>query len=152
MEEAIKIHYAGFWIRVLAAILDTIWLFGIIYTVLYFIGVNIFSLNSTFNFTKLIFEYIIPAVIVVIFWMYKSATPGKIVLKLKIVDSKTFGEVPNSRLLIRYLGYYIGIFPFFLGLFWVGWDKRKQGWHDKMAGTVVIVENELSTTPNQRGL
>ena len=29
-------------------------------------------------------------------------------------------------------------FVFFLGLFWVAWDKKKQGWHDKLAKTVVI--------------
>jgi uncharacterized RDD family membrane protein YckC len=30
--------------------------------------------------------------------------------------------------------------PLCLGIFWVGWDKRKQGWHDKIAGTLVIKE------------
>jgi uncharacterized RDD family membrane protein YckC len=38
----------------------------------------------------------------------------------------------------RYLGYYDSTIPFLLGLMWVGIDKRKQGWHDKLAGTVVI--------------
>jgi len=28
--------------------------------------------------------------------------------------------------------------PLVLGFLWVGWDARKQGWHDKLAGTVVI--------------
>jgi len=28
--------------------------------------------------------------------------------------------------------------PFFLGILWVGIDARKQGWHDKLAGTVVV--------------
>jgi hypothetical protein len=27
---------------------------------------------------------------------------------------------------------------FFLGFFWIGWDRDKQGWHDKIAGTVVV--------------
>ena len=26
----------------------------------------------------------------------------------------------------------------FLGFFWIGWDDRKQGWHDKLAGTLVV--------------
>jgi uncharacterized RDD family membrane protein YckC len=30
---------------------------------------------------------------------------------------------------------------FFLGFIWVAFDKRKQGWHDKIAGTVVIRED-----------
>ena len=28
--------------------------------------------------------------------------------------------------------------PLGLGLIWVGIDPKKQGWHDKLAGTVVI--------------
>ncbi|EGR3275202.1 RDD family protein, partial [Vibrio parahaemolyticus] len=29
--------------------------------------------------------------------------------------------------------------------FWVAWDKRKQGWHDKLANTVVICEKDRNT-------
>ncbi|NNC54671.1 MAG: RDD family protein, partial [Pseudomonadales bacterium] len=32
--------------------------------------------------------------------------------------------------------------PLLLGLIWVGIDKRKQGWHDKLAGTLVIKEED----------
>ena len=28
--------------------------------------------------------------------------------------------------------------PLFLGLIWVGLDQKKQGWHDKLAGTLVV--------------
>ena len=72
------------------------------------------------------------------FWLYKSATPGKILTKLKIVDAKT-GEKPSvGQFLIRYLGFIIALLPFLLGVIWVGFDKRKQGWHDKLASTIVI--------------
>jgi uncharacterized RDD family membrane protein YckC len=57
---------------------------------------------------------------------------------LVIVDART-GEKPTTAQFIgRYLAYYISILPLFLGLIWVGIDKRKQGWHDKLAGTVVL--------------
>ena len=46
-----------------------------------------------------------------------------------------------SQFIIRYLGYYVAMLPLFLGIIWVGIDKRKQGWHDKLAGTVVIRSN-----------
>ena len=39
---------------------------------------------------------------------------------------------------MRYLGYYVSIIPLFLGLIAVAFDPRKQGWHDKLAGTVVV--------------
>ena len=40
--------------------------------------------------------------------------------------------------MIRYLGYYVGIFTLGIGFFMIGIDPRKQGLHDKMAGTVVV--------------
>ena len=60
--------------------------------------------------------------------------------KVKIVDAAT-GEKPTiSQFTLRYLCYYVSSIPLFLGILWVGIDKRKQGWHDKIAGTVVIKE------------
>jgi uncharacterized RDD family membrane protein YckC len=41
-------------------------------------------------------------------------------------------------MLLRYVGLIISIVIFFLGVIWAGFDRRKQGWHDKMAGTVVV--------------
>ena len=47
----------------------------------------------------------------------------------------------------RYLGYYVSIIPFCMGLIWVAFDRRKQGWHDKLAGTVVIRSKALGAEP-----
>jgi uncharacterized RDD family membrane protein YckC len=136
-----EVKYAGFWLRTLAAIIDTILFCAVIFTVLYFlVGPQVFDNSSDYMYsmTYFLFEWIIPITIVIVFWITKSATPGKMVLNMKIVDVKTLGSVPTSRLLLRYLGYYIAAIPLGLGFMWVGWDKRKQGWHDKIAGTVVI--------------
>ncbi len=65
-------------------------------------------------------------------------TPGKIILGLKIVDVDTGGKLSIGKAIGRYVGYIIAVLPLCLGIFWVGIDKRKQGWHDKLAGTVVI--------------
>jgi uncharacterized RDD family membrane protein YckC len=74
----------------------------------------------------------------VLFWIYRQATPGKMAISARIVDAKT-GQAPSTRqLVIRYLGYFVSTIPFGLGLMWVGFDPRKQGWHDKLAGTVVV--------------
>jgi len=40
------------------------------------------------------------------------------------------------------VGYFIAFLPVGLGFFWIIWDKRKQGWHDKIAGTVVVIHDE----------
>jgi uncharacterized RDD family membrane protein YckC len=85
-----------------------------------------------------IISWIFPFVATILFWIYKSATPGKMALKAKVVDANT-GNLPTvKQSIIRYIGYYISLLPMGLGFFWVGWDKKKQAWHDKLAGTVVI--------------
>jgi uncharacterized RDD family membrane protein YckC len=137
MNEGIK--FAGFWERVLASLIDSIWMYGIIYSILIAIySVEIFSPETEYSAVQFFFEYIIPLVVVLLFWHFKSATPGKMLLKMKIVDADTFEKVPNSRLFIRYIAYFASTIPLCLGFMWVGWDKRKQGWHDKIARTVVI--------------
>ena len=43
-----------------------------------------------------------------------------------------------GRSILRFVGYWICWITLFIGFFWVGFDSRKQGWHDKIAGTVVV--------------
>ena len=94
----------------------------------------------------LVINYIFPALAIVAFWIYKAATPGKIVTGLTIIDEKS-GQPPSpAQCIVRYLGYFVSTVPLCLGLIWVAFDKRKQGWHDKIAGTVVIkkvIENTI---------
>ena len=146
-------EYAGFWIRVGAAIIDTILIFIIIAPILGAIYGDSYSLGESLipGFWDVVFSYILPAIAVIVFWSYKSATPGKMVTKLTIVDANTGGKPSTAQFIGRYLGYYVSIIPLFLGIIWVGIDKRKQGWHDKLAGTVVI-RNKLPEpvkSPNQ---
>jgi uncharacterized RDD family membrane protein YckC len=42
------------------------------------------------------------------------------------------------RALLRYVGLIISIVVLLLGVIWIAFDSRKQGWHDKIAGTVVV--------------
>ncbi len=137
-------EYAGFWIRTGAAIIDTILLLLIILpimTTIYGEAYWDFDVNYS-GVWDVIISYVLPAIAVILFWIYKSATPGKMALKLRIVDKNT-GQKPSiKQFIIRYFGYYVSSIPLFLGIIWVGIDKRKQGWHDKMAGTVVIKNNK----------
>ncbi|HEY8096206.1 MAG TPA: RDD family protein [Methylobacter sp.] len=137
-------EYAGFWIRTGAALIDTIFILIItmpILTAIY--GIDYWAGESFFlGFWDALLNYILPAIAVIVFWVYKSATPGKMATKLTIVDAKTGGKPSIGQFIGRYLGYYISMIPLFLGIIWVGIDKRKQGWHDKLAGTVVIRSNK----------
>ena len=56
----------------------------------------------------------------------------------KIVDGQTGGKASTSQLVGRYFGYFISGIPLGLGIIWIAFDRRKQGWHDKLAGTVVV--------------
>ena len=133
-------QYAGFWIRVGAALIDTVLLLLILMPILtaiygkeYWMGES-----SGAGIMDIVFNYILPAVVVIVFWVYKSATPGKMILDLKIIDAKTGGKPTTGKFILRYLCYYVSTIPLMLGLIWVGIDKKKQGWHDKIAGTLVI--------------
>lgn len=132
--------YAGFWIRVGASLIDTVLLIMIIAPLLLAIYGKDYLMSSSWSqgIWDFLLNYIFPAIAVIAFWVYKSATPGKMILNMKIVDAATGGKLTAGQCLIRYLGYYVSAIPLGLGLIWVGIDKRKQGWHDKLAGTVVI--------------
>jgi uncharacterized RDD family membrane protein YckC len=145
MDEApVKMEYVGFWKRVVAAIIDTLVLGLIVGPLLYAIyGREYFSSERIIQGpADLLISYVLPAVFVVVFWRYKSATPGKMAISAKIVDART-GLAPSTGQLIgRYFAYFISTLPFCLGLIWVGIDRRKQGWHDKLAQTVVIYDDK----------
>ena len=80
----------------------------------------------------------LPAVAVILFWIYRQATPGKMAVSARIVDSRTGGRPSTGQLIGRYFAYYVSILPLMAGIIWVAFDARKQGWHDKLANTVVV--------------
>ena len=134
------VRYVGFWARVGAALIDSVLLMMIILPALYWwYGPEYFDApNAVAGPLDVVLNWVFPAVAVIAFWIYRQATPGKIVIGARIVDADS-GQPPSTGQLIgRYFGYYFSIIPLCLGLIWVAFDKRKQGWHDKLARTVVI--------------
>lgn len=134
------LEYVGFWKRVVASLIDTVLIMLIIGPILYSIyGPAYFNAERMIQGpADFLLSYVVPAIAIIIFWSAKQATPGKMVFRAKIVDAQT-GEAPSTlQCVIRYLGYFVSIIPLCLGLLWVAWDSRKQGWHDKLAGTVVV--------------
>ncbi len=80
-------------------------------------------------------------IITVFFWVRFAATPAKRLLGLRVIDAKTGGKPTLMQAVLRYLGYFISNFPITgVGFLWIIFDKDNQAWHDKIAGTVVIVE------------
>jgi uncharacterized RDD family membrane protein YckC len=135
-----ELEYAGFWVRVGASVIDTVLLLAVLTPLLTLIYGSDYWTDPTAHTGTwdFLLNYVFPAAAVILFWIYKSATPGKMMLGLKIVDART-GQAPSTGQLIgRYFAYYASILPLMLGFIWVGIDKRKQGFHDKLAGTVVV--------------
>ena len=135
-----ELEYVGFWPRVGASIIDTLLVLLICMPLVTWIYGPDYWLAAGFiqGPADFVINWILPAIAIVLFWMYWQATPGKMAISARIVDAKTGGKPTTSQLIGRYLGYYVSTIPLFLGLIWVAFDSRKQGWHDKLAGTVVV--------------
>lgn len=145
-----EVEYAGFWIRVGAALIDTLLLAAIMLPLLVSIyGWAYFGEGTTFfaGPADFLISWILPAVAVIAFWLTRQATPGKMVLSLRVVDATTGDTLSIGQSLGRYLGYYVSTIPLLLGLIWVAFDSRKQGWHDKLAGTVVVRSKSRGAEP-----
>jgi uncharacterized RDD family membrane protein YckC len=135
-----ELEYVGFWSRVGASLIDTVLVIMICWPLLTMIyGWQYWTTQAFIRGpADLLINWVFPAIAVVLFWVYRQATPGKIAIGARIVDAAT-GEKPSTRqLIIRYLAYYVSVIPLFIGIVWVAFDSRKQGWHDKLAGTVVV--------------
>ena len=70
-------------------------------------------------------------------WSRGGQTVGYKVMRLKLVRAHDGGPVSGGQAIGRLLGYIVsGIF--WLGFIWIAFDEKRQGWHDKLAGTVAI--------------
>ena len=122
---------AGFWERMGAAFLDMVavgFITGIAHRPLGFMlsfldGPPVFFIVALAYFAGL--------------WAWKGTTIGGVVLKLHVVRHDG-GPLTFLVALVRGLAAAFSAVVFFLGFFWIGWDREKQGWHDKIAGTVVV--------------
>lgn len=140
LQQQDTLQYAGFGLRLGASILDSIWIIALTLSLGWMVyGMMYFESEAFVKGTADIFiSYVLPFMLTMGFWFYKSATPGKMLLGMIIVDADTLQAPSKRQLGIRYFSYYLSMLPLFLGFFWVIWDDRKQGWHDKLAGTLVI--------------
>ncbi|WP_338846322.1 RDD family protein [Massilia sp. W12] len=137
-----ELEYAGFWIRTGAALIDSVLTIAITFPILYAIyGAEYFG-DEKKDFiagpADFLLSYVAPAVAVILFWISKQGTPGKLALSLRIIDAETGNALSVGQSIGRYFAYFVSAIPLGLGIIWVGIDARKQGWHDKLAKTVVI--------------
>ncbi len=135
---AVSTQYMGFWVRFGAWLLDTFLLLFI----LLFVGALVQSgvVSTSYAMIRLL-DLAVYSLFALYFWLFtglKGQTPGKMIVGIKVVDRR--GQMPGlGRAALReLLGKLASTIVLFLGFFWAGWDRQKQAWHDKLAGTYVI--------------
>jgi uncharacterized RDD family membrane protein YckC len=143
------LEYVGFWLRVGAALIDTVLLTIIIFPVLWAVYGPTYLVSDRLiqGPVDFLVTWVLPGVAAVLFWIARQATPGKMAIRARIVDAETGGKPTTGQLVLRYFGYYVSMFPLFLGILWVAFDRRKQGWHDKIARTVVVRPRDVGVEP-----
>ncbi|WP_281629828.1 RDD family protein [Vibrio sp. St2] len=141
MKETSK-EYAGFWIRFAASLIDTVLLLLLITPLMHWVYGEVYWSSDDFLLGgwDLVLNWICPLIATVAFWVYRSATPGKMALKLEVLDADTGHRLTLSKSVIRYLAYYISAIPLCLGFIWIAFNGKKQGWHDLIANTVVVLK------------
>ena len=148
-------RYAGFWIRVAASLIDSI----IVNVIALIIG---FTVGVVFGFVMAsqgadsqaiedlsgllggLIGMSVGFVYEVCFTSSKwQATIGKRAFGLKVVDAQG-QRISFLRATGRYFAKIISAILLFIGYMMVGWTKRKQGLHDIIAATYVIVDAPLA--------
>ena len=84
-----------------------------------------------------LFELLIFGAYFSFFWS-SGGTLGMKIFKLRVADANTGQPIGFGRAVLRFIGFIISAIPCDIGLIWAAFDSRKQGWHDKIAGTVVL--------------
>ncbi|MFA4916294.1 MAG: RDD family protein [Syntrophales bacterium] len=152
--------YGGFWRRAMAFLIDMIILY-FISLVLFFIGFMAMHAGSVYRSPGVsLMEmmeglaapyYIVIIIIYMLYFIYfhgiAGQTPGKMILGLKVVRT-TGDKMTLGIAFLRWVGYIISSLFLYLGFLWIAFDGKKQGWHDKIADTVVVrvVKEEYSNT------
>jgi len=143
VETTTEIVYGGFWIRLGAFLFDYVLIFALSFIlgfILLFLG--FFWVGLT-DWAETIFGLAILIIYHTFFLSIFSATPGKLVFGLRVVDDAKKEKLSFVKALIRSLSYIVSSFLFGLGFLMIAFDKPKhQGWHDKIAKTLVLREKK----------
>ncbi len=139
--------YAGFWRRMAADVLDNLLLLPIMsllaptswptqWTTAGLI--QAMQQSASEDPGRQLLGFLLAVAYSVFFWVRYLGTPGKLLCRCHLVDARTLGPLTVKQSLLRNLGYFVSWGTLGLGFLWIIWDKHKQGFHDKIAGSVVL--------------
>ncbi len=137
---------AGFGRRLAATAIDILTLLPVLAGLLYLVyGEGYFRWLATqqdwlavYGPGDAIINNLLPVLFTSVGWLHQGATPGKWLLGCRVVDATSGGPLTLRQGLFRNLGYLVSFFTFGLGFLWIAWDPRRQGFHDKIANTLVV--------------
>ena len=149
--------YAGFWIRLIARFVDGL-ILGIPLTILLFVFIAISgaALNGASNSSDenaqnaaagvtggIFFLYYVIVLVgyagyQIYFWGTSGQTIAMRLFHLRVVDSTTGAPIGIGRAVVRWLMTLVNSWACYVGWIWIAFDARKQGWHDKVASSVVL--------------
>jgi uncharacterized RDD family membrane protein YckC len=72
------------------------------------------------------------------FWARGGQTLGMKPFSLRVVRDRDGGRIGWGTALLRLIGLWVAAAVFYIGFIWIFIDKRRRGWQDLIAGTVVI--------------
>ena len=135
-----SVQYAGFWRRFAATLIDSLLIALVMLPMLLAIyGAEFFEGGAEIKSGwDLLFQLVIPLALTVWFWRRYLGTPGKVLLKVKVVDAESGNAMTNGQAVGRYFAYLASSLPLGLGFVWIVFDSKKRGWHDIICRTVVI--------------
>ncbi len=143
MTEESPREYASFWERFFAFVIDCLILLilaGVLLVLYVLLGTSLSQADPETQamgaFSQLILLFFWPAacaVYFVVFWTRYGQTPGKMVVSLKVVQTDG-SSLSLNKALVRFIGFITVPLLFLI----IAFDSRKQGLHDKMAGTYVV--------------
>jgi uncharacterized RDD family membrane protein YckC len=124
--------YVGFWRRTGAFIIDAI--------LLSIVGQALASVLFAGDQTQASgLTILIDLAYFAVMW---SSTGGGQTVGMRALGIKVVGtdgaQIDVVKGIMRYIGLFISCIALFIGVIWVAFDPRKQGWHDKIAGTFVV--------------
>ena len=152
MNQNLQGHYAGFVSRLFAFVIDVVIIVAILTLTTWFVAVvnGLFRVEvffgglvgtDTVDVAAVILATLLSISVYIgyplLFWTLTGQTPGMMLLGLRVVT--TDGRYLSlGRAIRRLIGYVVAALPVYLGFLWILIDDRRQGWHDKIAGTCVV--------------